>query len=331
MKNLVFFFLITFCVKAQTSTKNEQLITDLKTKNVFDVIDKIKPYELDLEALYNDSIAKKLLLKSLDNEAYFEYKMSEIDTNFVNRCKKDDFMNSELRYFLNEKRRIRQYDSIVKSPVLYSKYRDSIFIATFKLHREGTKKESYLPNVNSLFHYVPYPEAHTIAKKRWVDGGKNMDESVFQTLLYMNDPDAETAFMGEIKNLIAKKPVNLSLKTMEDLFFDIRTPFMLRTQFLVMDISTKYSVLPSGDGGLPMAFNCLVLENLIFNLNRNEIKVPIETNCKQNTLTRKEDIENCNFRLKNVTHYRNATNELITKIENSQEYWMKNMPFYKKN
>jgi hypothetical protein len=218
MKNTVIAVaLLLFCIpeaKAQKYTSIDSVLILLKNRPLFEVLDRVEIKEEDREKLYNNFEFKNFLLKTLDQNLYFEYHMKETDTLFINEMKNAEYAKSGVKSYLNGIKKGKMFDSIVAYPELLKKYKDTLFSLDYKLNREGKDPKNYYP-LTGWVRYFPYPEAHKIIKEWWLkeqdpsDGTINWTkERFFDTLLFINDPDAQEILTKKIDEFI-KLMVNL--------------------------------------------------------------------------------------------------------------------------
>lgn len=83
---------------------------------------------LDFKSLYHDKELKKYFLKCLDQKTYFESEINKEIINYKEIINNPERLKSEIRIYLNERKRTNQIDSILNSPLLILKFKDSIIV-----------------------------------------------------------------------------------------------------------------------------------------------------------------------------------------------------------
>jgi hypothetical protein len=335
MKKIIIFIL--FCVlpiNAQKMISVDSVLILIKNKHVFEVSDRLYIGTKDKETLYNNPEFKKFILSGLDQNAYFEYCMKRQDDEFKELMKKEDFSKDRLKSYLNGVKKGKTFDSIITIPQLFEKYKDTIIEMRSMLNRKGKNIEQYYPSVN-MFIYFPYPEAHKMIKEWWL---REPDYSAvtinwtkvhfFDTLLFMNDPDAQQLFTEKIDEFVKTNGKSSSFPEISGKLNSLNNSFSVKIVFKVLGIKGNYVRMSHGDKGSP--FNCEVLDDLVSFMSYKGIDVLKNPLSLKDVYNENDEMTNCNFQMKNLSKIKESSEKLIIKLDKEQEYWMKNMPFYKK-
>lgn len=335
MKNIIIaialFLLCISKANSQEYTSIDSVLLLIKTKPLFKALDGVHIKEEDHEKLYNSFEFKNFLLKRLDQNAYFEYHMKEIDTLFINEMKNVEYAKSGVKSYLNGIKKEKMFDSIVANPELFKKYKDTLFSLDYKLNREGKDPKKYYPPTGWV-RYFPYPEAHKIIKEWWLkeqdpsDGTINWTkEGFFDTLLFMNDPDAQELLIKKIDEFIKTNGESEIPSKIYNLL-KINNSYSLKQLLRLLTVTTDFERMSS-----VIPFNCQVIYDLVGTLRGDGYKFPEGTTEIDVRIGKKNThLPYCENRFNNLSLIKKYLEEYSIKLDKKQEYWMKNMSFNNK-
>jgi hypothetical protein len=331
MKNtIIAIALLLLCIsgaKAQKYTSIDSVLLLIKNKPLFEALDRVEIKEEDREKLYYNLEFKNFLLKRLDQNLYFEYCIDKQIKEFKDLMKDKVFSDDELKSYLNGQKRGKQYDSIRKNTLVYKKYKDSIISDRIKLYRKGEDPKKYYPSTRWFMDF-PYAEAHKIIKEWWIQEPDNgavtinwTKKGFFDTLLLMNDPDAQELFSKKIDEFIttngkSQHPAEIQSPLNNQNSYSLKQMFRLLT--VTVD-NRAFSDSPE------TPFNCSMMSMIIGTLeHEGGYKFP---NISDEDYGSKKD---CEDKFKFLPLAKKYSKEYYIKLNKEQEYWMKDMPFYKK-
>ncbi|MBB1194055.1 hypothetical protein DNC80_10315 [Flavobacterium sp. SOK18b] len=340
-------FLALFFAFANANAQNEKTITKdsilyyFKKYNPFDALEKIRRtdyngYIINYDALRSDKELKTYFLKCLNQKEYFEYYMKKEDSAFIKHINENSrFLKDQIGYdFVNTKRR-KEIDSILKSPVLATKFKDSIASKESFSSREGKSIEKYYPNMELLIRFH-YPEVYSFIKNiynkyyREYDRQRNntpYDNSpFFYDLLRFNDPEIQQEYDSKLQFILKIG----SLDTSFDIVFKVETAYALNgvKDYLLIDREVTVQ-----SDGLKYPYNCQLAEYLISTFKDEKIEMSpafkkeydeIENNPE------KSFIDKCPVFKKYNSEILLHIDALKEKRRKKEAVWMKEMSFYKK-
>lgn len=318
-------------INAQKYTSVDSVLILIKNRPIFEALDGIEIKDGDYETLYNNHQFKNLLLKTLDQNTYFEYNMKKTDTLFINEMKNIEYAKNGLKSYLNGLRKGKMFDSIVANPELFKKYKDTLFSLDYKLNRKGKNPKEYYPTTG-WFRTFPYPEAHKIIKEWWLkeqdpsDGSINWTkEGFYDTLLFMNDPDAQELLTKKINEFIKTNGESENPTKIYNLL-KMNNSYSLKQLIRLLTVTTDFERMSS-----VIPFNCQVIYDLVGTLRGNGYEFPEgTTEIDVRIGTKNTPLPYCENRFKNLPLIKKYAEEYSIKLDKKQEYWMKNMPFNKK-
>jgi hypothetical protein len=344
IKNL---FLALFFVFANANAQNEKTITKdsilyyFRTYNPFDALEKVKSADfygtkINYDELRNYKELKSYFLKCLNQKEYFEYYMKKEDSAFIKHINENPrFLKDYIGYdFVNRKRR-KEIDSILKYPVLATKFKDSIASEKNVSSRKGEDIESYYPDMKLLIRFH-YPEVYSFIKNiynkyyREYDRQRNntpYDYSpFFYDLLRFNDPEIQKEYDSKLQFTLEKGYLNIRF----GIVFSIETAHALngvKNHLLIDEEVTVQS------DGLKYPYNCQLAEDLISTFRDEKIEMSpafkkeydeIENNPE------KSFNDKCPVFKKYKSEILLHIDALKEKRRKKEAVWMKEMPFYKK-
>jgi hypothetical protein len=290
---------------------------------------------LDFKSLYSDQELKKYFLKCLDQQTYFESQINNEIINYKETIKNPERLKSEIRSYLNEKKRTNQIDSILNSPQLLSKFKDSIIANEIIFKKKVRNFKDYFPPTNFLV-LLKYPEVYTTIKK-W--STQNTNQDFFIDLLSFNDPDAQKSYDAKVKEFIKSNgesenfaKINLPINVIGTSFTYKKAIDLLKISKQIEPMSTHVQTSDSSiNSNEYTTFNCYLSKVLIRKIIRSKVKLEDSFLKKIAVINESVDDNNiCKFCAENIVNIRKATNLLVIEVQKDEEYWMKNMPFYKK-
>lgn len=327
-------FLSCASLNAQTkkAITKDSLMSFFKTMPIFDALDKIYKtnyYSIDYDNLRNDAELKSYFLKCLDQNKYFEYEKQQDDKRFLEQLDTEpEFLKNEIRYYFNERKREKEIDSILKSPELISKFKDSVVFYRKILYRSNKVIENYYPRLDVLV-YFRYPEVYSFIKKIYQ---RRKDEKLFDFLLYYNDPDAQKEYDLEIEKGIHGGYLDRGF----GIAFEFKTSFGLKTAKKLLFVDREIAF---DSDGYETPYNCELAGSIMYLFRDNQIKLSdgfkkeflrSEELHQKNGFTREWFNNKClifkKYRPEILLHLDEIINVKIKK----EEKWMKDMPFYKK-
>jgi hypothetical protein len=304
----------------------DSLLALFKTRSPFEVLLNSRLNGLtDYRQAYQNTALKPYLLKWLSKEEYRDY---TIETDMKRFSNSPVSIKQAIEYHLSKKRHSAWLDSIVNSPALYSKYRDTVIaetVATAKIARNPN--EGYMPPSQSLAWHtrIPYPESYTIIKKQWQEAGKpelapnNSFDYYFLALVKMGDPDARKLFDAHISRFIRTNGQSHFFAELNSTLRLMNNSYAVAKMLELLKVTQKFQWI--SDGNDPStAFNCEMWINLMhefeYHAIRMDPKLKITAPCESQLKLKKE--------------INSAAQALIAKYKQEEKYWMQNMPFYKK-
>lgn len=168
-----------------------------------------------------------------------------------------------------------------------------------------------------------YSEAYIITKQWWVKQGRSTDygNSLFGSLLQYNDPEAQELLTKKINDFIntngkSERPVAIQG------LLSTRNSFALKQMFRLLTVTIHNPGFP-GEPGTP--FNCDMMSLIISRLeNEGGYKFP------ERSVEEYGSKRDCENKFKSLPLAKKHAEEFYVKLDKEQEYWMKEMPFYKK-
>ena len=174
---------------AHQSINADSLLTLLSEGNPFHVLPHIYIPEVNTkDCYYNDSL-KSLLLKFLNKDTTYQY-MAELAEHYGFDNDRD-IQEKYIREFLKERKQMYLWDTILKTPELFSAYFDTVF----NLAVERQKTSSYQTNerlpleLTDLLAQIKWPEVYVWARREWEEDGKREEGYCYYYLLRMHDPE----------------------------------------------------------------------------------------------------------------------------------------------
>ncbi|QKG81015.1 hypothetical protein [Tenuifilum thalassicum] len=322
MKKILIIFSVlvssTIYAQSQEIISNDSLLKLFQVMKPFEVFEKIRFSWFDFKSCYIDSLLKPYLMKWLDRKEYFNYVLEQEKKTISNR---PDWIKDEIIYMLNKQNRREALDSILNDSVLYSQYRDSAISVYISRYFESYKGEHKVPDRAIMIHsYLAYPESYAIIKQWWVESGKPTERNeYFIPLVRMGDPEAQELYDNRIKQFVKTNGEIPDLSTVYGELTELNNSYSIMKMIEILSVDKNYIRLSEGDPGIP--FNC---EIVMYLLGIFTYYFDIAT-----TVPVKQDMP-CKKNLKHLPEIKAAAKKLIEKYKAEEYYWMKNMPFYKK-
>ena len=243
----------------------------------------------------------------------------------------------KLNTYLLQKKRSKQFDSIIKSPKLTSKFKDSIILERMLLDRKNEKIENYYPPT-TLLAKLKYPEVY-LSIKKW--SLNNLTSNFYNDLLSFNDPETQLIYDKRVKDFVKSKGKSEEYTITKEIR-EIGTSCTYKKAIELLSVDKVMTLLDAhvfdnkgniiGDDSYYAPFNAYLIKDLLLNsFRRYGIKLN-ENFEKQEVILKLSKDENKLFKFyqKNILEIKRATIELIKIKQKEEEYWMVNMPFYKK-
>lgn len=217
----------------------------------YDKIDNIDFYRINFDELRTDKELKEYFLSCLDQKEYFEYETQKRDSVFIKIINEDpERLRSGIISYLYERKRSKEIDSILKSPQLMAKFKDSVIVDRKSFYRRDKNIETYTPHLELLvkFHY---PEVYTFIKNIYIKYG---GETKLWYLLEFNDTEAQKEY--DIKMRSGYLPTD---------FFTVRnlnTAYGLKIAKTFINIDKEIQFTSDDDDPL-IPYNCLLGKTLL--------------------------------------------------------------------
>lgn len=347
IRKIALIFILCTCYKMNAQqikyVSRDTLLYIFKTNNIYDAIDNIRnviSYErgsLDYKNIYFDKELKEYFLKSLDRNSRCQYKTENEIKKYRKLLNGEEFLKSEIRGYLYERKRGKQIDSILKSETLIKKFKDSVLEQEIYLEKKRNNYKNAIPNLH-LITKIKYLEAYDSIKK-W---NKELPEWNFtEELLAFNDPESKREFDKRVANYVKNNGTNESYRYFLDVIREINTAYGYSKLLDLIAVNkveiTMQAPVFNVDGVVvdtdnsesPVSFLLLGSVNLLHWVNH--YKLPYENLIIQNELLLGSDVKKQDeFIKKNLPEIKKALLDIVKIKEKEEEYWMKNMPYYKK-
>jgi hypothetical protein len=294
-------------------------------------------YNLDYKALYYDLELKSYFLKCLDQKAFFEIKMNEEIESYKKIISNPVRLNDEIKSYLYERKRDKQIDSILKDQQLIKKLKDSVIANEILFKKKVRNFKNYLPPINLLVK-LKYLEVYKTIKQWSIE---NSQHNFFKEKLSFNDPESQIEFDKRVTNYVNANGKNESYRYFLDVIREINTAYGYSKLLDLVAVNkveiTMQAPVFNVDGVVvdtdnsesPVNFLLLGSVNLLHWVNY--YKLPYENLIIQNELLLGSDTRKQNeFIEKNLPEIKKALLDIVKIKAKEEEYWMKNMPFYKK-
>ncbi|SHF93055.1 hypothetical protein [Flavobacterium johnsoniae] len=290
---------------------------------------------LDFESLYFDKELKKYFLKCLDQKTYFENEINKEVLNYKEIINNPERLKSEIRSYLNERKRTNQIDSILSSPQLLLKFKDSVIANEVLFKKKVRNFKNYFPPTQLLV-LLKYPEVYTAIKKWSIQDTKR---DFFNELLSFNDPDAQKIYNARVNEFIKSNgdsenfaKINLPINVIGTSFTYKKAIDLLKInkqiEPMATHIQTNGGYISSNEY---ITYNCYLARILARKILYKKVILKDSFLKEMIVINESTDDNNvCKFYMENISNIKKATNLLIIQAEKDEEYWMKNMPFYKK-
>jgi len=331
MKKIITFCALTllFANGARAQKYSEEISTDsllrmFRRDSPFKVLREFRSENFsDYKGAYNNEELKSYLLKWLSKEEYRTYQINQDIKELTNNT---DFIKRLIRFKLVDQNHEAWSDSIIQTPALYEKYRDSVLIEESNRYKKSTKLEtSYPPEKAIWFHsQVAYPESYVIIRQWWIEMGKPVlvknftsFDNYFLALVKMRDPEAIQLANREVKKFLQSKGQSADPMDFVRFIGQNKNPYGVEKILELLPVAVKFLTISDE----PMEqFNCIAIGMLSERLYLNAI--PINAPVKRNST--------CEEQLKHVAAFKEAAQKLIKKYQEDEKYWMDNMPYRKK-
>lgn len=329
-KIIISSLLITFFIsRIQAQTYSREISTDsllrmFRKESPFKVLGEFSSqYFSDYKGAYFNAELKSYLLKWLSKEDYRQY---EIERNIQRFSNDTDYIKLVIKRKLIKQNKEAWLDSIINTPTLYKKFRDSAVIEQLEFYKKDTKLEASYPPDNAIsFHsQIAYPESYLVIKQYWTELGKpvwtdnrSYFHNYFSALLQMRDPEAVQLGNEEIARFLRSKGKSEDPVYFLSLITHNPNPYGIAKLLELLPVDVRFETL--SDGTMEQ-FNCLLIKSLIEQLYFNNL--PLDPPLKRTSP--------CEVQLKNVKAFKEAGQKLIKKYQEDEKYWMDNMPYKKK-
>jgi hypothetical protein len=290
---------------------------------------------LDFKSLYFDKELKRYFLECLDQKTYFESEINKEIINYKEIIKNPERLKSEIRSYLNEKKRTSQIDSILNSPQLLLKFEDTIIANEILFKKKVRNFKNYFPPTQLLV-LLKYPEVYTTIKKWSMQDTK---QDFFNQLLSFNDPDAQKIYNTRVKEFIRSNGESENFAKINLPINVVGTSFTYKKAIDLLNINKQIEPMAThiqtNEGSVKsneyITYNCYLAKILARKIVYKKIKLEGLFLKKMAVIDDSlDDNRICNFYVENIIAIKKATNILVSEVEKDEEYWMINMPFYKK-
>ncbi len=333
---LYFLLLVNTIINAQRyKISGDSLLKLCTAKDVYSVFDSTNLNRVDPKDCYHNEKLRPYLLAVLDKNAWFEYNCR----NYIKRVfdsGKTGIYEVE-RWLANHNQR-DLIDTVMKTPVLFQVYLDSVIARSIEHYRE--KNFGRLPSEVLSFHArLKLPEAYKILYKYWKESGGGVNNDYFFVMLAMHDPEAIDMYNVFVDNAIKNKDMAVINKikrvaTYEYVYgsyaIDLQLKLLVLTDktFYSHSYDNNYAYCPYNINILhPYTTKCFnysendTVRNII-----NGIYDPID---KIHSLSY-EEVEKYGIEVKqNIDVFRRAAEPCIQELKEKEHYWKSNMPYVK--
>jgi len=334
MKNLIiimYLLSINFQVYSQRKfeLKGDSLLQLLKnSEDVFFVLNK-----------FNNKEIKLYVLKWLDFEAYFIH-LNKLYLNSFNKSLK-------IKEWLSNHNQNLLIDTVLKTPDLFNKYLDSVYIKLTCEYRKSFLKENekHLDN-QALQFFMKYriPEAYTLIRQYWGENGFKISSPYFKVMLAMHDTLAIKTYSDYLDTIVKKancRELHLAIQNVVNEYnygsvcIDFKLK-LLKEQLVVTDLLFNSGNSDGIDCPYNLAFlypyifdyyffksENLVVKNIVEELYSSKTKggFPIQK------MSLKERKEMSNKVIANYAEFKKVALEYKNKLQKEEEYWKININY----
>jgi hypothetical protein len=349
LKIVLSLFIFSTVINGQNKKlQKENIVSYFADNNAFDALEKINDklfdgYFIDYKSFYLDTEIKKNILLCLDRRGLKELEINKYMEVYKKNNLDIEYFKYSLKSYINDKKRKIKIDSLLLTKELINTYTDSILNHRYEFLKKDIKNsyEGTIPNLNTVVLFK-YPEVYDSIKK-W--NKKNIKLDLFDELIKYNDPDAIKLFDKKVENYVKSNGSNTNYTNNKNANFssfirDCNTSYTFSKVAELIKID-HVEVLFYGHhvniNGETTSNNIYVNENFSI-LNKvnfftliTKYKLPYEKLIKEYTLIKSGDlISEKKFMNKNNKTIKKAILDISEEMKKEEEYWMKNMPFYKK-
>ena len=335
------------CVFFKLSAQQTRFISRDTLLNIFknntiykslDMIGSLINYDqnLDYKNLYYDKELKNYFIKSLNRNSISEYQIEKDVIGYIQQLNEKEYLKSDIRSFLYERKRGKQIDSILKSEKLILKFKDSVIKDRISLYKKNRNFKNSIPELRILTK-IKYHEVYDSIKKWSIE---LPNKNFMQELLGFNDPTTQKMFDKKIENYIKTNGEKESFKYYQNIIYDTNTAYVSSKIYNLLSIDNPevvlYDNITNSKGETTSTNGIYTSSNFEFSRNIFYIikvyKLPYENLLKEfKEISERGNEETKNkFIKKNKGLLKKILIEGCNLMKKDEEYWMKNMPFYKK-
>ncbi|MFK7061585.1 hypothetical protein V3Q90_15835 [Flavobacterium oreochromis] len=303
----------------------------------------LKGYIIDYKSLYNDNEIKRYFLECLNRKRCGELEINEYITEYRKNNLDIDYFKYSLKSYINDTKRKINIDSIFASKSLIDIYRDTIINHRYEFLKKDLKTsyKGCIPNLNTLVK-LKYREVYDTIKKWNID---NSSLDLFDELLKFNDPDAVKIFDKKVENYVKSNGekdhyANLKKSRYDSFIRESNTSFTFSKLTELIKIHKTnvyfYGHIISKDGNMQsedsyMNENFYLLDRTGFFDLILKYELPYHGLIKARRNIEINDLQKeKKFMKDNYKEIIKAILDISNKMKEEEEYWMVNMPFYKK-
>ncbi|MDR7212233.1 hypothetical protein [Flavobacterium piscis] len=340
MKKIIYTLVLIFSItcswgQLKTNVLSRDSILHLFQKlpplDVQEIIMNTNYQYLDFKSLYHDKELKRYFLKCLDQKTYFDSEINKEIINYKEIINNPERLKSEIRIYLNERKRTNQIDSILNSPLLVLKFKDSIIVNKILFKKKVRNFKNYFPPTQLLV-LLKYPEVYNTIKKWSIQDTK---QDFFNELLSFNDPDAQKIYDARVKEFIRSNGESENFAKINLPIYAVGTSFTYKKAIDLLKISKQIEPMAThiqtSEGSIKsneyITYNCYLAKILVRKIIYKKIKM--EDYFLKKIAIINEGVDDngiCNFYIENISAIKKATNVLVSEVEKGEEYWMRNMP-----
>ncbi len=348
IKNYSILFFLWLNLVASSQPKKvlnaDSLINLFENNDVFIVLDKLNLYQIDYLDCYNNSKINSYVLKWLDFDINFNHDMDKV----ISKAFNEEYKINKVKGWLKKNNLGYMEDTVLKTSRLFDMYLDSVYKDFI-----NEKKINYIKNgcslkEKALLFFMKYriPEAYTIIRKYWDMQGNSLESPYFNVMLAMHDSIAIMAYSNYLDKIVENRDYFMLRREMQRVvneydYGSVCVDFKLR--LLKETFIVPRLLLDLGDGsGIDCPLNLVLLYPYIFDYYFYNSTNPIVLNIVESLYSLKtkngfpiEKMSIDELRLisekviDNYPEFMKVANEHKLKLQQQEEYWKVNMPFFK--
>ena len=281
----------------------------------------------DYKSMYDDKELKPYLLKLTSRKEYCEYKLKMDVLDYLRIIEDKERLKSDIRsFFYGKKISKKVVDSLVQIPAIVLQYRDSVILEHKARNRKNSNFLRDFPDVYFISKFK-YREVYD-SIKAW--SNEREKGKYFRELFEYNDPDMVKKVNELMFSLLEDKTTNEENKFLLNMLSKTSNAYKIISQ--VLHKRTKVEEILCTESYY-YHFNLELVNNLYSEFLKYKI-TPFNGFFEDYDKKRESyHLDNKvfeSFIWDNIPALKKVTLELANQLEKEEEYWMKDMPFYRK-